>query len=73
MPLFPKNFVYFGFSANEMECERSKQDFSNKVIVLNATSVLIQYKNARKTSFKEYYTVGLFQLLLRRKSLICSP
>ena len=32
-----------------MECERDEQDFSNKVIVLNATSALIfQYKNVRK-------------------------
>ena len=46
---FPKNFVHFGFFTNTMECERSKQDFTNKVIVLNARSVLIfQQKNARK-------------------------
>ena len=31
-----------------MEFERGKQDFSNKMIVLNTTSVLIfQYKNAK--------------------------
>ena len=41
MPLFPKNVVHFGFFTNEMECERCKQDFSNKVIVLNTTSVQI--------------------------------
>ena len=41
MPLFPKNVVHFGFFANEMECERGKQDFSYKVIVFNATSVFI--------------------------------
>ena len=41
MPLFPKNVVHFGFFTNEMECERAKQDFCNKVIVFNATSVLI--------------------------------
>ena len=61
MPLFPKNVVHFRFftRVNEMECERSKQDLSNKVIVLNATSALIfQYKNARKASFKKYYTIG---------------
>ena len=46
-----------------------KQDFCNKVIVLNATSVLIfDYKNARKTSFKKYYTIGLFQLVYKGKS-----
>ena len=28
------------FFANEVECERGKQDFSNKVIVLNATSLI---------------------------------
>ena len=56
--------MHFGFFTNEMKCERDKQDFRNKVIVLNATSVLIfQYKNARKTSFKKYYTIRLFQLL----------
>ena len=39
------------FFTNEMECEKGKQDFSNKVIVLNATSVVIfQYQNARKTT-----------------------
>ena len=56
-----KNVGHFGFFANEMECERGKQDFSNKVIVLNATSVLIfQYINARKTTFKKYYTIIYF-------------
>ena len=40
MPLFPKNVVRFGFFfTNKMKCERDKQDFSNKVIALNATSV----------------------------------
>ena len=39
--LFPKNGEHFGFFTNEMECERGEQDFSNKVIVINATSVLI--------------------------------
>ena len=67
MPLFPKNVVHFGFFTNEMECERGQQDFSNKVIVLNPTTVLIfQCKNARRTSFKKYYTVDLFQLLQRQ-------
>ena len=66
MPLFPKN-MYFGFFTNEMECESCKQDFSNKVIVLNATSAIIfQYKNDRKTSCKKYYTICLFQLLQRQ-------
>ena len=61
MPLFPKNVMHFGFFTNEVECERGKQDFSNKVMILTATSVLIyQYKNARKTSFKKYDTVDLF-------------
>ena len=45
MPLFLKNVVYFGVFTNEMECERDKQDCSNKVIVLNATSVLMQLYN----------------------------
>ena len=38
MPLFPKNIMHFGFFfTNEMECERGKQDFSNKVIILNVS------------------------------------
>ena len=37
MPLLPKNIVF----TNGMECERGKQDFSNKVIVLNATHAYI--------------------------------
>ena len=41
MPLFPKKVVHFWFFTNEMECERGKQDFRSKVIVLSATSVLI--------------------------------
>ena len=66
MPLFPKN-VIFAFFTNKMECERGKQDFSNKVVVLNATSVLIfEYKNCQEDGFKKYYTIGLFQLLQRQ-------
>ena len=54
VPLFPKNFVHFEHFTSKMECEKGKQNFSNKVIVLNATSTLIfQYKNARKTSLKK--------------------
>ena len=41
MPLFPINVVHFGCFTNEMECERGKQDIINKVIVFNATTVLI--------------------------------
>ena len=62
MPLFPKNIAHFGVFTNEMEYETDKQDFSNKVIIfLNANSVLIfqHYKNARKTTFKKYYTIGI--------------
>ena len=71
MPLFLKKVMHFGFLQmrwNVKEVNKiTKQDFSNKVIVLNATSVLIfQYKNARKTSFKKHYTCGLFQLLQRQ-------
>ena len=55
------------FFTKEMEYERGKQDFSNKVIVLNETSILIfQYKNTGKTSFIKYYTISLFQLLQRQ-------
>ena len=46
-----------------------KQDFGNKLIVLNAISGLIfQYKNAKKMSLKKYYTIKLFQLLQKGKS-----
>ena len=56
-----------GFFRNEIDCERGKQVFSNKVIVFNATSVLIlQYKYARKTNFKKNYAIDLFQLLQRQ-------
>ena len=53
----------FWLFTDEMECERGKQDFSNKVIVHNATSVLIfQYKNAGKRVSKNiiqfYYYKG---------------
>ena len=41
MPLFPKNIMHFEFFTNEMECERGKQDFSNRGILLNATSAFI--------------------------------
>ena len=69
MPLFLKNIVNFVFFTSKMECERGKQYFNNKVVVLNATSVHIskyKYKNARKTSLKKYYTIGLFQFLQRQ-------
>ena len=39
MPLFPKKVVLFKFFSKEMECETFKQDFSNKVIVLNRNRV----------------------------------
>ena len=42
---FPKMLCILVFIRYAMECGRGKQGFSNKVIVLNATSVLIfQYK-----------------------------
>ena len=65
-----ENVVHFGFFTNEMECERGKQDFSNKVITPNATSVLIfPYKNvfmAFQFHKIKYYTIVLFQLLQRQ-------
>ena len=42
----------FGFFLNEMECERSIQDFSNKVIVLNATNVLISIEKCQQNEFQ---------------------
>ena len=51
---FPKmlHFLRFFFT-NEMEYERGKQDFSNKMIVLNATSVLIfEYKKCQGNEFQ---------------------
>ena len=63
MPLFLKNVMQFRLFTTEMDCENVKKDFSNKVIILTATSVLIfQYKYARKTSFKRYYTIGQRQI-----------
>ena len=45
MPLFPKKVVNFGYLTNEVESERGKQGFSNKVVVFNAASVLVfEYK-----------------------------
>ena len=53
--------MFFGFFTNEMKCERSKQNFSNKVILLNATSVLtFEYKKARKTSSKHIIQLVYF-------------
>ena len=60
MRLFSKNVMHFEFLTNEMECERGKQDFSNKVIVLNA--ILKRHENG----FQIYYTIGLSQLLQRQ-------
>ena len=51
MPLFPENVLNFGFLQ----------------MTWNAISVhIFKYKNARKTSYKKYYTIGLFQLLQRQ-------
>ena len=56
-----------GFLQMSWNVKGVKKIFSNKGIVLNTTSVLIfQYKNARKTGFEIYYTVGLFLLLQRQ-------
>ena len=38
---FLKMLSILSFFTNEMECERGKQDFNNKVIVPNETSALI--------------------------------
>ena len=66
---FPKMLGILVFIQNEMECERCKQDFSNKVIVLNATCVIIfQYKNVRKTSFKKYYYTILWSISITTKA-----
>ena len=57
IPLCPKNVVHFGCFTDEKKCEIGKQGFSNKVIVFNAANVLtFQYKNARTTIFKKYYS-----------------
>ena len=54
MPLLPKNVVHFGFFTNEVECERGKQDCGNKVIIFNATNVLIfQYKKCQGNKFQK--------------------
>ena len=77
MPLFPKKCTFWGFTY-EMERETDKEDFCNKVIFLNVTSVLIfQYRNARKTSVKlilyNWSISNTTEANLKRKSLICSP
>ena len=41
MQLFSKNVIHFAVFTNEMKYEKDKQDFSNKVIVPNATNVLM--------------------------------
>ena len=47
------NNTLWVFLQNVFECERGKQDFSNNVLVFNATSVLIfQYKKASKSRLK---------------------
>ena len=42
--LFPKTVVHFVSVTNVMKCERSKQDFSNKVIILNACVHFLPYR-----------------------------
>ena len=37
MSLFPKNVMHFVLFTNKIECERFKQDLSNKVVVLNVS------------------------------------
>ena len=76
MPLFPKTVVRF--FTNEMECERGKQDFGNKKIVLNATSVLIfEHKKFQRNEFQKIlynWSISITTTAnLLRKSLICSP
>ena len=46
---FKKSCAFVFFFTNEIEGEMGKQDFSNKVIDLNATIVLIFQDNGRKT------------------------
>ena len=61
MPLFSKKVMHFRFFTNEMQSEGGKTHFTNKVIVLNATSALIfQHKNASRRSLKKYYKIGIF-------------
>ena len=50
-----------------MDSERFKQAFNKKVIIFNATSVLIfEYKKCQVNEFQKYYAIGLFQLPQRR-------
>ena len=54
--------MHFRFYADEIESETDKEDFSNKVIILNATSVLIfQYQ-------KKYQENDIIQLVYKDKS-----
>ena len=60
--LFPKNVVHFG------DCLQMRWNVKGvNNIVLNAKIFLtFQYKNARKTSFKKYYTMDLLPLLQKQ-------
>ena len=68
--LFPKNVVQFGLF---LEMKWNVKGV-NKILVSDR---LFQYKNARKTSFKKYYTISSISITTkanrRRKSLMCSP
>ena len=75
MPLFSKIVVHFEFFLQmRWNVKGGKQDFSNKVIVLNATSVVIlQYKQCQENKFQNILYNWSTKANLRRKSLICSP
>ena len=51
--LFPKNVVYFGFFTHDMECERGKHDFSNKVMILMQQVSLYFNKNCQENEFQK--------------------
>ena len=50
MPLFPKKVVHFGFFTNEMEGERGKQDFGNKIVIL---SIPISTQKCQEKEFQK--------------------
>ena len=60
MLLLAKNVVYYVFFTNEMKCKRGEQDFRTKVIVLNATSVLIYTKMSEKRVSKNIVQLVCF-------------
>ena len=70
--------MYFGYFTNEIECKKSKQGVSNKMVVLNETSGLtFEYKKCLENEFQNKFYNSSISIIkkanLPRKSPICSP